>query len=218
VLAQLLLRANQVVSVDWLVDGLWAGQPPAQARSSLHNAVRDLRNMLTRHCLETTSCGYRLHLEPDQLDAALFENMQRRASDEPPATRIKTLDQALQLWAGDHPYVDVLYDDFAQAEIRRLDERRLLALEARIAATLELGEPADALPELFSLVTRHPYRERFRLQLMTALERAGRSVEALETYEHYRLLLQEWNTRPSSTIARAAEAIRDRDPPRHTPQ
>src|SRR5918994_1470776 len=66
----------------------------------------------------------------------------------------------------------------AQAEIARLEELRLGALEDRIAADLALGRHAQLVGELEALVSVHPLRERPRGQLMLALHRCGRQVEA----------------------------------------
>jgi DNA-binding SARP family transcriptional activator len=208
-LSFLLLHPNQIVLVDRLIDGLWSGDPPARARASLQNVVGELRALLGRANLETCLGGYRLRLEAEDLDAAVFERLHRQALDEPPAARIHTLELALELWAGD-PYQDAFYDDFAQAEIFRLRECRLLALEDLYGSKLAVGEVTSILPGLLSLVSLHPYRERFRTHLMTALDRAGRTVEALRSYEHYRVLLEEWNAQPSASIASVAETIRNR--------
>ena len=45
-LAMLLLRANQPVSVTTIVDGLWPGSVPGSARSNLYSYVSNLRRLL----------------------------------------------------------------------------------------------------------------------------------------------------------------------------
>jgi hypothetical protein len=80
------------------------------------------------------------------------------------------------------PLADFTYEPFAQPEIARLEELRLVALEQRIDADLALGRHAQVAAELETLVREHPLRERFRGQLMLALYRCGRQAEALETY------------------------------------
>ncbi len=66
---------------------------------------------------------------------------------------------------------DFAYEPFAQPEIARLEESRLVALEERIDAELMLGQHARVVGELEALVREHPERERFIGQLMLALYR-----------------------------------------------
>ena len=54
---------------------------------------------------------------------------------------------------------------------------RLGAVEERVDAELALGSHLALVPELEALVAEHPYRERFRAQLMLALYRCGRQAE-----------------------------------------
>src|SRR5439155_20900417 len=78
-LALLLLRANQVVSTERLVDQLWGEQPPRTATASLQNAVGHLRKLLGADMLLTRPPGYVLRVEPEQLDLARFERLVREA-------------------------------------------------------------------------------------------------------------------------------------------
>src|SRR6266498_3691213 len=45
-LALLLLRANEVVPVDEIVDGLWQAEPPPSATKSVHALISKLRRRL----------------------------------------------------------------------------------------------------------------------------------------------------------------------------
>jgi len=69
-LAVLLLEAGRVVSLDHLVDALWAGEPPATAVASLQNFVAQLRKALGPDVIETRQPGYLVRLGPEQLDVA----------------------------------------------------------------------------------------------------------------------------------------------------
>ena len=110
--------------------------------------------------------------------------------------KVRLLEQALGLWRGS-PLVDVRYEEFAQGEIRRLEELRVDALEELLAAKLELGAGAALVPELQRLVGGFPLRERLRMQLMVALHRSGRSVEALASYVDWRrTLMDAWGIEP----------------------
>ena len=104
--------------------------------------------------------------------------------------RSDALRRALALWRGP-PLGDLAFEHFAQAEIARLEELRLAALEQRIDADLASGRHAEVVGEIEALVGRHPLRERLRAHLMLALYRSGRQAEALEAYRSGRLELSE---------------------------
>jgi DNA-binding SARP family transcriptional activator len=184
-LAALLLQAGTVVSTDRLLHDLWGEQPPRTAATSLHNLVSQLRKQLGAQTLVTRPPGYVLQIGSDQVDAKRFESAletARRASAE---ERAGLLGDALALWRGP-PLAEFTFEQFAQAEIRRLDELRLVAVEERIEAELELGHPGDVVGELEALVAEHPLRESFRRQRMLALYRSGRQAEALQVYQDAR--------------------------------
>jgi DNA-binding SARP family transcriptional activator len=184
-LAALLLEAGRVVPTDRLVDLLWGESAPKTATTSLQNAVSRLRRALGESVLETRAPGYVLRVTPEQVDAHRFEQLVHDARVAPPHVRRDLLERALGLWRGP-ALAEFTFDDFAQAEMRRLEELRLVALGERIDADLELGRHGDVVGELEALVQRHPLRETFRRQLMLALYRSGRQAEALEAYQDAR--------------------------------
>ena len=57
-LAQLLLNANDVVSTDRLIDGIWGEQPPASAASALQVHVHALRRTIGPDRIVTRPPGY----------------------------------------------------------------------------------------------------------------------------------------------------------------
>jgi DNA-binding SARP family transcriptional activator len=183
-LAMLVLEAGRVVPTDRLIDQLW-GEAPKTATASLQNAVGRLRRALGADVLETRPPGYLLSVQPDQIDARCFERLLLDARRLPVQERRDQLQAALGLWRGP-ALADFAFEDFAQAEIRRLEELRLTALGDRIDTDLELGRHGDVIGELEALVRDHPLRETFRRQLMLALYRAGRQAEALEVYQDAR--------------------------------
>jgi DNA-binding SARP family transcriptional activator len=216
-LALLLLRANQVLSRDRLIDELWAERPPETATTALQVYVSQLRKALAsgggdgRQRLATRAGGYLLALAPDELDAARFERLLAEAreslTDGDPAQAAACLREALALWRGP-ALADFAYEPFAQAEIARLEELRLACLEERIEADLALGRQADLVGELEGLVVQQPLRERLRGQLMLALYRSGRQAEALEAYqEGRRALVDELGIEPSPALQRLEKAI-----------
>ena len=184
-LAILVLEAGRVVPTDRLVDLLWGAEAPKTATASLQNSVARLRRALGADVLETRSPGYVLNVATSQLDAQRFEHMLGDARRLPAEERRERLQSALALWRGP-ALAEFAFDDFAQAEIRRLEELRLIAQEERIDTDLELGRHGDVIGELEALTRDHPLRETFCKQLMLALYRAGRQAEALEVYQDAR--------------------------------
>jgi YVTN family beta-propeller protein len=180
--AVLLIHANEAVSVDRLVDELWAGSPPPSAAKIVRNSVSVLRRELGDR-LVTKPPGYLLRVEQGELDSEQLE----RALE---SKDIHQLTDALALWRGP-PLSQVAYEPFAQHEIARLEELHLAAVEARIDAQLALGRHTDVIPELETLVRLHPLRERLCAQLMLAQYRSGRQADALEAYRQERQRLDE---------------------------
>ena len=189
-LTLLLLRANEPVSTERLVDQLWGEHPPRTATTSLQNTVWKLRKLLGPGFLQTRPNGYSLELDGMQLDLARFERLVREARTGEPEERSRLLHEALALWRGS-ALADCELEDFAQTEIHRLEELRLGVLEERIAADIDAGADAELVAELELLVDRHPLRERLRALLMLALYRCGRQADALAAYRAARRALVE---------------------------
>jgi YVTN family beta-propeller protein len=215
VLALLLLHANEVVSRDRLIEGLWGEQPPASAGRSLDSYVSRLRRLLGAERIERRAPGYVIHVHPDELDVQRFETLLDHgraalaAGDPAPASDL--LHEALALWRGP-ALADLLYEPFAGEESARLEERRLLALETRVDADLESGRSTD-LDELERLVGEKPYRERLVGQLMLALYRAGRQSDALAAYRAARQrLADELGLEPSPHLRELERKILGHDP------
>jgi len=220
-LAILLLHANEVVSTERLFDELWGERPPATAAKTLQMHVSHLRKLLGHagHAdgpIVTRAPGYAIEVGPEQFDLRRFEELSaggREALDAgDPAAASEGLRVALGLWRGP-PLADFAFEPFAQAEIARLEELRLGALEDRIAADLELGRHAQLVGELEGLVSEHPLRERPRGQLMLALYRCGRQAEALQAYRGARrALVEELGLEPSRELRALEQAILTQDP------
>jgi DNA-binding SARP family transcriptional activator/DNA-binding beta-propeller fold protein YncE len=181
-LAYLLLRPNELVPSERLIDELWEQDPPPTAAKVLQNAVSELRKALGEDRLLTRPPGYMLRVEPGELDLERFELLARRGrtGGDPEALR-----KALALWRGD-ALADVRDEPFAQRASAQLDEARLAAQEDRLDADLASGRHAELIPELESLIGRHPFDERLYRQLMLALYRAGRPADALAVYQRAR--------------------------------
>jgi DNA-binding SARP family transcriptional activator len=194
-LAALLVRVGETRSPDVLIDAVWGQAPPASASSLLQVYVSQLRKALpTPVRIATLGSGYALLLGEASLDAAVFERLLREGKDAigdgNPALAASVLGRALGLWRG-QAYGELVYEEFARAEAERLEELRLVCIEAWLEAGLALGQDDDLLPELQSLALAHPMRERVQAQLMLALYRCGRQTEALDLFRDVRRRLRD---------------------------
>ena len=216
-LAVLLIHAGAVVSADRLIDIMWGDRPPAAARQGLWTCVARLRHALQdptgptpSEILVTQAPGYLLAVEPEQVDAGMFERLLADASaveEDRPRAAEKILDQALSLWRGP-ALVEFADEPFAAAEAARLDELRLVAMERRFDVGLAVGAHAVLVGQLRAFTALHPLRERPRGQLMLALYRCGRQAEALEAFTEYRHLLDdELGLEPSERLRAQQAAI-----------
>ena len=219
-LAVLLLRANEVVSTDRLIDELWGDEPPPTAAKVVQVYVSQLRKALAQAGREpvimTRPPGYVARVEPGELDVARFERELDRArrarSVGNPEEATRLLREALALWRG-QALADFSYEPFAQPAIARLEELRLVALEERVESDLALGRDSDLVGEVEALVAEYPLREGLRGQLMLALYRSGRQAEALEAYQQARsVLVEELGIDPSPSLQELEKAILRQDP------
>jgi DNA-binding SARP family transcriptional activator len=199
VLARLLIARGRVVPVDQLVDDLWA-TPPRGAVAAIRTFVSDLRRALEpdrpprrpAQLLVTAPPGYALQAAPDAVDAWRFETAVgesgRQLGAGQAAEALAGLEDALTLWRGP-AYAEYADQGWARAEINRLDEARMLAVERRAEALLALGRAADAAADLQAHTDSHPLREDAWQLLATALYRSGRQGEALAALRRARRTL-----------------------------
>ncbi|MFC7380681.1 AfsR/SARP family transcriptional regulator [Sphaerisporangium rhizosphaerae] len=188
-LGLLLLETGRVVPVDRLLELLWDGEPPDQARGSLHSHVARLRGTLDPD--RAGSRGFRLLRRGDgylaethfnAVDVHRFHDLvgrSRRAAG--PKERSRLLRGALSYWRG--PLLaDAATDRLRDRVGTGLEELRLSATESWVDAELECGRHRELLPELADLVRRHPFREALIRAYMLALYRDGRQPDALAAY------------------------------------
>jgi len=218
-LAALIVRAGQVVSVDRLIDDLWGERPPASAHHALQVYVSNLRKLLdarrpagtSGEVLVTRRPGYLLAVGDEQLDSARFESRvaagRRALAGEDAASAAETLRGALALWRGP-AFADLAGEAFCQVEAARLEELRLGAIEDRVAADLQLGRHTHLAAELEAFVAEHPLRERLWEQFVLSLYRCGRQADALRTLERVRrMLAEELGLSPGPALRELEEAI-----------
>ncbi len=216
-LAMLLLHANEPVSTDRLAIALWGDDAPAGAAKTIHVHVSRLRRAPGEpDAVVTTPGGYQLRVLAGELDADRFEQLaaegRRALADGEPDRAARVLREALSLWRGP-ALADVAFEAFAQANVERLEDERLAALEARVEADLALGRHAELVGELAQLVAAHPLRERLHAQLMLALYRTGRQADALEAYRRAReVLVEQLGIEPGPELHDVQQAILAQDP------
>lgn len=203
-LALLVLKRGHVVAVDDAVDALWPRRVPADPAAALQTHVFRLRRVLPDGVVASSGAGYRM--EPADVDVDA-ERLARAVTDAgvliatDPAAAAALLTDELGAWRG-APYPELADTDAGRTEAGRLDELRLRAVEARADARLRAGAGGDVVAELTALVDEQPLRERPRELLMTALEAAGRHVEALRVFDDFRrLLADELGVEPSPALA-----------------
>jgi DNA-binding SARP family transcriptional activator/tetratricopeptide (TPR) repeat protein len=215
VLALLVLHANQLVPAERLLVELWGEDAPPTAANALQAAVSRLRRVLPADRLITRTVGYLFRTAPDEVDVERFERLLASGHEalvgDAPAEAAETLRRALSLWRGP-ALADFRFDPFAQAEIARLEELRLVCTEERIEADLALGAAAELVGELQHLTLEQPLRERLRGQLMLALYRGGRQADALAVYRDLRdLFADELGLEPAPALRELESAILRQD-------
>jgi WD40 repeat protein/DNA-binding SARP family transcriptional activator len=224
-LALLLLNANRVVSRARLVDELFAEQSVNSADHALRNHVSRLRKVLAPVAdeprLVARAPGYLLRVESSELDLERFEALAadgEEALASGDATAAAAAFRAADaLWHG-RALADLELEPFLRVEADRLEDLRLAGVEHRIDAELALGRHGNVVVELETVCAEHPYRERFRAQLMLALYRCGRQAEGLEVYRRTRTLLNdELGLEPGVELQELERAILVQDPELETP-
>ncbi|MEU6641347.1 BTAD domain-containing putative transcriptional regulator [Saccharomonospora sp. NPDC046836] len=210
-LGLLLLNAGELVPRQRLIDGLYGEEPPAGVANALQSQVSRLRQALPG-LVEFHPAGYRLAVEPGDVDAHRFERLAARgraalSAGEHAAAR-SALHEALALWRGP------ALADVPELAADRLEELRLATTEDRVEADLAISDPAPLVAELRGLVAAHPLRERLRVLLVRALHAGGRQAEALAAFdEARRFLADELGADPSTELATAhAEVLRADQP------
>jgi DNA-binding SARP family transcriptional activator len=218
VLAYLLLQANRAVSTEELIDALWGPYPPATARSQVFAAVSAVRRALRaagRDPVSSQPGGYRVDVDPDELDLATFQRLvltaRQRADRSAVADASTTLRRALRLWQGTP--LSGITGAFVDTARSSLLERRVEAMELLYGYELTLGRHQAVLAELTELTAAHPYREALVVHLMLALHRSGRSADALAAFRRMRdQLVTELGIEPSSELELLHKGILGDDP------
>lgn len=198
-LALLALDLGQPVSRDRAAEALWGESLPPGHAQRLHTVVSRLRAALRQtggspDVVETTETGYRLRIDPGQVDAAraaaaLHEARELRAAGQPAEAAAAARD-ALELWRGP-PLEDLLDNGWAGERLRRLEDLKLSLLEEEFDYRLTFDPSPALVEEIEAACASAPLREKLHAQLMLALGACGRRADALHEYDRVRRRLSE---------------------------
>lgn len=215
-LAVLLCRLGEPVTVSELVDALWNDQPPTSAGENLRGYVHQLRKTLGRALVIRRGATYSLVLEAHTLDANEFDARVAQADamvarGDLDAAR-SLFHRAFALWHS-RPFGVLCEEPSLAKYVVRLEGQRLAALERRYDVELKLGGPSDLVVDLTVLASEHPFRERLHGQLMLALNHSGRQADALKVYRDLRAtLVRELGIEPGRELTELHEAILRNEP------
>jgi DNA-binding SARP family transcriptional activator len=219
VLALLVMRTNQIVRLESIIDELWGDHAPRTAVTTAQTYIYQLRKdfvvelgeELGERFIVTTPPGYVLSVPEDSLDIRVFEQLADRAhactavgDAEGTARWAKA---ALQVWRG-APLADVPCGRVLQDYVSSLEEKRVSTQELYVRAAMNLERYRDLITDLRSLVMEYPFNEWLHAQLVLALNKAGRRVDALHAYQKVRTLLRdELGLDPSHDLQHAQQEV-----------
>jgi DNA-binding SARP family transcriptional activator len=223
-LALLASRVGQPVTVDVMLEALWADHPPPSAVTSLQAYVANLRRILEPHrqprtpasVLRTCPRGYLLDARAVDMDVHRFDERAaagRQAWDGgDPHEAVRQFDAGLALWRG-QAYAEVADATCVASEVARLEEMRLSIVEARCAALLAIGAHEVAVAQLEAFIQAHPLREYGCELLSLALYRSGRQADALRVLRGiHRRLAEELGIDPRPALRQLEREILNQSP------
>ncbi|HET6737260.1 BTAD domain-containing putative transcriptional regulator [Mycobacterium sp.] len=198
VLALLLMNRNRPVAIDSLLDAAWRGNPPPEARASLHTYVSNLRRLISKAGVDPASVvvsarpGYRLNAPDAVCDIGRFIIEHTAGMRSAAAGRFEEasshLSAELAQWRG--PVLDDLRDfEFVANFASALAEDKLVAQTARAEAEIACGRISSIISQVEALTAEHPYHEPLWAQLITAYYLAERQYDALEAYRRLKTTL-----------------------------
>lgn len=232
VLALLVLHAPRAVSVDALIDELWGGLPPRSALTTLQTYIMQVRRCIddvaeavgdsggtavsAKDVLLTSYAGYRLAIEPHQVDINVFRSSLTTGVHALEAGRPEQaadlLGRVLAGWHGD-ALTGVEHGRRLAAESVRIQDDALTALLARNDAQLMLRRHQMLVGELAMLADEHPLDERIHRQYMVACYRSGQPHRALGAFAALRrTLIDELGLEPSARTRTVHQQILASDP------
>ncbi len=216
-LAALVLRPDEPVSQQELLDSVWGAEPPGTGGKVVPVYVHRLRRCLREDgaaaadsVIGTSRGGYRFVSARVRLDSVRLAELvaEAEAADRAGdlAAAVEAYARALELFRGEP--LSGLPGPFAEGERLRLTERRIALSQQKLERQLRLGRYAEAIAELSALLPAHPHSEALGALLMRALHGSGRSGDALAVFTQLRRrLVDDLGVEPGSRLRRVQEAV-----------
>lgn len=217
-LALLMARAGEPVSLPEIVDTMWGQEPPDTAVNAVHRNVGMLRRALEPQLaarspgqwLIRSAGGYRLDVDADTLDLLRFRQLVRQArtaaADGQATEMVRLFTEALELWQGNGPGgIDPRVRH--HPTFTAIDREYLAA--AREAGDVALTTVASdrLLAEVRRAADQAPFDEPLQARLLLALATAGHQADALDIYQKMRSrLAEELGLDPGPELTAAHEA------------
>ena len=220
VLAHLALEPGVAQPTGRLLDLVWGDDQPAGGPKAVAFQITKLRGVLEPDrsgegtLIRTTSGGYVLDMSPREVDlhdaAALVADATAALAEDPVKACALGTD-ALALWRGE-PFGDVATSPVIDDEVRRME---LLRLQCRVVvqeARLALGEHHEVLSDLVQIAAENPLDEHIAVLHARALDRCGRTADALRAVGDVRgRLRDELGIDPSPEITELELSLLARD-------
>ncbi|MGW0006178.1 ATP-binding protein [Nocardia grenadensis] len=210
-LVALALRPGRDRSAAVLIDNIWGDEPPRSPMNALHTQISRLRAALPEGVLEAGPAGYRLALQPDQVDLTAARQSARRAGAAlaagDPAGALALVGHARGLWSGE-PGAELPPSEPA-TELAGLAAEYAGELDDIERAAREACGDLDGAVEIARAQARQrPADEARARTLMRLLAAAGRDNEALDVFAALRTILAtELGTDPGVAITELNTAI-----------
>ena len=216
-LATLALSAPNPVSTDRLAQLVWAEGNDASA-GAVYTAMSRLRTSLTKagfgDVLESDATGYRLTVDPNDIDVLAFDrtatNLVKTADAH--GVELTSMTRVLDLWTNE-PFQSRTDNELIGRFNVRLHETRAQLLECIALSYLLAESPSEATAVLQVLLADEPWRENAWALLVTALYRAGRQRDALEAFQQARSrMAHELGVDPGPRLSSCELMILNHDP------
>jgi predicted ATPase/DNA-binding SARP family transcriptional activator len=224
VLECLALRANSVVTTDFLIEALWADNPPTKPGPQLQVYIANLRRVLEpdrskgvpSQRLASRSGGYVLTVAEDELDLLQFREQVAAGEMAVQAGDLlggaDCLRHGVDLFRG-QAFPDLADIELLRPELDKLEESRLDVYQNLIEVELALGRHGSLVGELQSLVVQQPYRERLWASLVLALYRSDRPADALAACREARqVFMEELGIDPGRHLRQLERLVLQQDP------